>query len=215
MVRGSQSKPCSPKTIHLCSPSPHTRCIIHNRFTRPYICTLYRDGFRCERRHFRNIHRPCLSTVISHAYLTGVSIYCCFLRRLRTPGLRAPTEWRKTASSTMSVWVCAQKSCWLREINVLCCVERKNWWWWWSHAPVCVWGKECVLLCCMVESKHVPILRCRHALKSLKLRCSLGSNCGPNSSYFPHIDALEAKEREIFEFYLTIASKVRLCISLM
>lgn len=147
---------------------------------------------------FRNIHRPCLSTVISHAYLTGVSIYCCFLRRLRKPGLRAPTEWRKTASSTMSVWVCAQKSCWLREINVLCCVERKNWWWWWSHAPVCVWGKECVLPCCMVESKHVPILWCRHALKSLKLRCSLGSNCGPNSSYFPHIDALEAKERERF-----------------
>lgn len=217
MVRGSQSKPCSPKTIHLCSPSPHTRCIIHNRFTRPYICTLYRDAFRCERGRFWNIERACLSTVISHAYLTGASIYCCFLRQGADAGAQS-TYWMKKNSlfHHIGVCVCAQKSCWLREINVLRCIERKNWWWWWSHVPVCVWGKECVLPGCIVESKHIPILRFRHALKSLKLSCSLGSNCGLNSSYFPHTDAHREKERKKdFKFHLQIASKVRLCISLM
>jgi len=34
---------------------------------------------------------------------------------------------------------------------------------------------------------YIPILRFRHALKSLKLSWSMGSNCGLNSSYFfPH-----------------------------
>lgn len=139
---------------------------------------------------FWNIHWPCLSLNWSQ-----------YLLLLLVPAEDAgaqSTYWMKKNSffHHVGVSVCAQKSCWLREINVLRCVERKNWWWWWSHAPVCVWGKECVLLCCMAESKHVPILRFRHALKSLKLRCSLGSNCEPNSSYFPHIDVLEAKERE-------------------
>lgn len=131
--------------------------------------------------------------LFEHCYFTVFIVASWAL--VQTLGLRASTEWRKTASSTISVYACGQKSCWLREINVLLCIERKNWWW--SHVPICVWGKACVLAGYMVESKHIPILRFRHALKSLKLSWSLGSNCGLNSSYFSHTDVLGEKEREI------------------
>lgn len=217
MVRGSQSKPCSPKTIHLCSPSPHTRYIIHNRFTRPYICTLYRDAFRCERGHFWNIQRACLSTAISHAYLTGASIYCCFLRQGADAGAQS-TYWMKKNSLFHHNWVCVCTEILLVKGNKCVALYRKKELVMVMESCAHVWLREgvCVLPGCMVESKHIPILRFRHALKSLKLSCSLGSNCGLNSSYFPHTDALREKEREKdFKFHLQIASKVRLCISLM
>lgn len=69
----------------------YTRCTIHNRFTWPYICTLYRDAFRCRRGCFETFRWG----VILYAYLTRVSMYCCSLCRVGTP--------RKTAFSTMCV----------------------------------------------------------------------------------------------------------------
>lgn len=103
-----------------------------------------------------------MSTAISHAYLTGASIYCCFLRQGADAGAQS-TYWMKKNSLFHHIGVCVCTEILLVKGNKCVALYRKKelvmvme-----SCAHVCLREGVCVLLGCMVQThSHLEIQAC-------------------------------------------------------